>query len=119
MGFTRLDCDMTVFELGSVRIVFIITVVIELVIYLTNDYLVVFLFSIYDDGLVSFLNDRRRLEEERVRRAARLTAAVNIFGSHAKLVGLQRRQSVNHVRGRVAPCLFEGKKLTKIIIKKG
>lgn len=105
MGLTRLHRDVTVFELGSVRLVVIVSVVIDLVVVCLADHcLMVFLFALdVDDGLVSFLNDRRRLQEERVRRAARLAAAVNVFGSHAKLVGAQRRQSVNHVRGRVAP----------------
>jgi hypothetical protein len=31
---------------------------------------------------------------------------VNVFGPYTKLVSPQRRQAVNHVRGRIAPAFF-------------
>lgn len=113
MGFTRLNGDVTVFELGGVRLVRIIVVlvVVELVLWPpvsaadlpVEVLLLAVMVMVDDDGLVSPLSHQRRLVEERVRRAARLAAAVNVLGPDAKLVSPQRRQPVNHVRGRVAP----------------
>ena len=108
VGFTRLNRDVTVFKLGSVRLVFIVPVICPLAV--SGDLVVVrvlllpvVVVVVDDDGLVSFLTDGRRLEEERVRRAARVAAAVNVLGADTELVSPQRRQAVNHVRGRVAP----------------
>ena len=115
MGFTRLNCDETVFKLWSVRLVFIVLVVVEVIIVCrlaveADVVVLVLLFlsmvMVDDDGLVSFLHYHWRLQEERVRRTTWIAAAVNVFGPYTKLVSPQRRQAVNHVRGRITPAFF-------------
>lgn len=113
MGLARLDLYVTIVELRCVHIRFVFvelrTIVVVVVVVDVRLVLPTGLATFDDDGLIaSFVfSDHRRHQQERVRRAARLAAAVNVFGPHAKLISPFGRQAVNHVRGRIAPvCVF-------------
>lgn len=102
VGLARLHLHVTVLELrGRVQLKFGVVFHHLPVVAVRN---VLLLLPVDDDGLVFPVGrSRRRQEEKRIGRAARLAATVDVLGPHTKLVRPFGRQAVNHVRGRVAP----------------